>query len=264
MNSRLLVLSMTSASALFACRPDLTIGGEADGGSDGGKAVVVMGAAPVEAAPNDAPPPVEDAAAPPLIVLDASVGGLCASVDAGGTSDTADAQAACWCTRRPGPGTSFFTCPPGIGDNASVTLDPQSTAVAAVTVEGRQGVASGVPASIQFAPGAVQSPTEVTLIETSIAPPVDITDWSPVYAVQPLGLALDSSAKISLPWSNGISGSNVVNVPPDLAIWFSADGSCFTRLPSSTDNAGFNTGMISQLGYFIVGDPRTSATASCP
>jgi hypothetical protein len=201
----------------------------------------------------------------PLIVLDASLGGLCASVDAGGTNDPADAQVACGCTRRPpGPSTTFFTCPPGTGDNASATLGPQSTVTTQVTVEGQQGVASGVPASIEFAPGAVQSPTEVTLIETSIAPPVDIIDWSPVYAVEPLGLTLAVAAKIALPWSNGTSGSNTVSVPSDLAIWFSPDGSCFTRLPSSTGNAGFDTGMISQLGYFIVGDPRTPAQASCP
>src|ERR1700722_11818307 len=213
MNIRALVLSMTSASAPFASRADLLIGGEGDGGSDGETPVIpsdsgtVMDAAmspPVT--DSGIPLPDMDAAMSPLIVFDAGVGGLCASVDAGGTNDTADAQVACGCTRRPpGPSTTFFTCPPGTGDNASVTLDPQSTATTPVTVEGQQGVASGVPASIEFAPGAVQSPTVVTLIETSIAPPVDIIDWSPVYAVEPLGLALAVAAKIALPWSNGTS-----------------------------------------------------------
>ena len=53
--------------------------------------------------------------------------------------------------------------------------------------------ASGVAASIDFAPGAVQTPTGVTLIETSIAPPDNILDWSPVYAAEPIGLALGTA-----------------------------------------------------------------------
>jgi hypothetical protein len=61
-----------------------------------------------------------------------------------------------------------------------------------------------------------------------------------------------------------VSGSNTVSQPADLAIWFSPDGSCFTRLPSSYSNAGFDTGTISQVGYSIVGNPRTPATATCP
>jgi hypothetical protein len=271
MNIRTLVLSMTSASALLACQPDLTIGGQGDGGSDAGPVVVlrdsgsgfVVDAGPeasvtLEAGSVDTSHP--EAGTASLIVFDGGVGGLCASVDVdAAAADTADAANECGCTRRPGSSGAYFQCPPGIGNNASVTLDPQSTADTDLKLEGRQGPASGVAATIYFAPGAVQTPTVVTLIETSIAPPNDILDWSPVYAAEPLGLTLGTGAGLELPWSNTLNA-----VPRDLAVWFSPDGSCFTPLPSSYTNAGFDQATITQLGYFIVGNPRTSATAACP
>ncbi len=131
-----------------------------------------------------------------------------------------------------------------------------------MTLEGRQGAASGVAAEVDFPPGAVASTTDVTLIETGIAPPLDLLDWSPVYLVQPAGLVLGFPARIDLPWSNGTLAGSMT--PSDLAIWFSPDGTCFTRLSDFADNAGFEMGTLPQLGYLIVASPRAASTASCP
>jgi hypothetical protein len=285
MKIRIAILSMTSAVALLACRgEELPIGGEPEGGpgnpnngpgaSEAGSTVIIADAGPTNPTPTNPvatsptptsptptspTPTVQDGGA--LIVLDASVGGLCSSVDAG--SPDYD-ESYCGCTRRPGPGASFFNCPPGIGNNASVVLDPSSVTATTLSLQGRQGVASGVPARIDFAPGSVQTPTEVTLIETSIPPPADFMDWSPIYAVEPLGLAITNGARLQLPWTNAPDATGITTIPSGMAIWFSADGSCFTRLPDSLGNAGFNTGSLSQLGYLMVGVPRNASTATCP
>jgi hypothetical protein len=51
---------------------------------------------------------------------------------------------------------------------------------------------------------------------------------------------------------------------PPLSIWFSPDGSTFTRISDSYQNGGFDQGSLNELSYLIVGTPRTSATANCP
>lgn len=275
MNFRTTFLLMTSATALVACRGDLRIGGEGDGGVNLSETGVVPDAAPSESAQGDdgsitvvaadsGTSLVVDSGTSPLIVFDGGVGGICEGPDAGSATDAGDAMApACGCTRRPGPGTSAFSCPPGIGENKTLALGPSG---GTVTLEGRQGTASGVPASIDFAPGSVQTTTEVTLIETGIAPPLDLLDWSPVYLVQPAGLVLGYPARIALPDSNGSNVSGVIQseTPADLAIWFSPDGTCFKRLLDYALNAGFETGTIPQLGYLIVASAREPSTASCP
>jgi hypothetical protein len=220
----------------------------------------------------DAPPSGERP-----IVLDGGVGGLCsvadaAPPDAGPSSMDADAEpsdgaaaaASCYCTRRPGTGNSV-QCPAGVGEHASATIGPSG---ASVSLQGRQGVASGVAAQLNFPPTALATPTRITLVETAIPPPEDLLDWSPVYLVQPAGLALAARTPVQLPWSSGPlstpQGGPSVTTVADLSIWFSADGTCFTRVSDSYTNAGFEQGSLTQLGYLIVGAPRTASTATCP
>jgi len=275
MNLRTTFLLMTSGAALVACRGDLGVGGAGDAGVNRPETGVVADAAPSDSAQGDdsgiaavaadsGTAVVADSGTSTFIVFDGGVGGVCEGPDAGSATGAGDAMApACGCTRRPGPGTSAFSCPPGIGENKTLALGPSG---GTVTLEGRQGTASGVPASIDFAPGSVQTTTEVRLIETGIAPPLDLLDWSPVYLVQPAGLVLGNPARIALPDSNGSNASGVIQseTPADLAIWFSADGTCFERLSDYALNAGFETGTISQLGYLIVASAREPSTASCP
>ena len=143
----------------------------------------------------------------------------------------------------------------GVGEAVTVPIDAKGGTVA---IRGRQWAQSGVDAAVDFPPTALATATDITLIETAIPPPHDLLDWSPVYRVEPLGLALAAPAPLRLPWSN-LSGS-----VPSLSIWFSPDGHCFTRVPDSYTNAGFEQGSATQLGYFIVAAQRSAATASCP
>jgi hypothetical protein len=204
-----------------------------------------------------------DSSAPILLDPDASVGGLCVVVEAGdpfeagggdeaGPGGDGGVNVTCGCTRRPGVGNSF-QCPAGVGEYSSASVGPAGGTVA---LQGRQGVESGASAQVTFAPGAIASPATITLIETAIAPPYDLLDWSPVYLVEPAGLALASPATLQLPASNSLSTAG------DLSIWFSPDGSCFTRVADSYTNAGFMQGSTRQLGYLMVGAPR--ATSTCP
>ncbi len=213
--------------------------------------------------------PTQEAALPTMgiISLDSGVGGLC-SVDDAGTSATdadvdAEAAVSCGCTRRPGAGNAS-ECPAGVGEYGSATMGPVG---GNVQVRGRQGIESGVVAQLAFPPTAIVTPTDIKLIETAIPPPQDLLDWSPVYLAEPAGLSLAARTPIQLPWSSGpfpAPQGPSVTTAAGLSIWFSADGTCFTRLPDSSTNAGFEQGSVTQLGYFIVGVPRTAASSTCP
>jgi hypothetical protein len=250
---------------------------------DSGVAVVSEPEAGPDAAMSvDATQTQEAAPAPVgIIYLDSGVGGLC-SVDDAGTSATgadvgppvdasaeagptvdAEAAAACGCTRRPGPGNTS-QCPAGLGEYGSATIGPSG---GKVQVQGRQGVASGVAAQLAFPPTAIATPTDIKLIETAIPPPQDLLDWSPVYLAEPAGLTLAARTPVQFPWGSGpfpATQSPLVITAAGLSIWFSADGTCFTRVPDSYTNAGFEQASVTQLGYFIVGVPRTAASSTCP
>jgi hypothetical protein len=233
----------------------------------------VDGGIMVNDALSDAPPKFQG-----IITLDASVGGFCSVTDAAtetgadaGPVDmdpeagpAVDAAAPCNCTRRPGAGNTL-DCPAGVGEYNESTIGPGG---GTIQLQGLQFAASGVAAELDFAPTAISTPTDIKLIETNIPPPQDLLDWSPVYLVEPAGLALSVRTPIRLPWSSGPvpssqSGPTAVTTP-GLSIWYSPDGSCFTRVADSYTNAGFEQGSVTQLGYFVVGTPRTAATASCP
>jgi hypothetical protein len=146
----------------------------------------------------------------------------------------------------------------GLGEETTVRVDASG---GNVVLSGRQSMQSGVATQIEFPPTAIASPTDVTLIETAIPPPHDLLDWSPVYRVEPLGLALHTPTPVMVPWSN-LSGSTFSTQA--LSLWFSPDGGCFTRVSDSYTNAGFEQGSITTLGYFIVAMARNTATETCP
>jgi hypothetical protein len=213
-----------------------------------------------------------------ILTIDSGVGGLCSvtdtapatGVEAGSVDMDAeagpmvDAATSCPCTRRPGAGNSL-QCPAGIGEYSEGNLDAGG---GSIELWGRQFAASGVTAKLDFPPTALATATDLKLIETNIPPPHDLLDWSPVYLVEPAGLSLSVATPIQLPWSSGPAPSSQnrtsATAMADLSIWFSADGNCFTRISDSYTNAGFEQGSVTRLGYFIVGAPRTAATASCP
>ncbi len=130
MNIRTTVILMTSATALVACRGNLMIGDEDEGGvhsPDSGSVSDAAVSEPTQGPDGSGIPtqgfdggiaPTEgfdgsisvvvDASSSPLIVFDSGVGGLCAGVDAGSVMDACPG-----CTRRPGRGSSYYSCPPG-------------------------------------------------------------------------------------------------------------------------------------------------------
>jgi hypothetical protein len=156
-------------------------------------------------------------------------------------------------------------CPAGVGQFSEATIGP---AGGSVTLQGRQGMVSGIAAEFDFPPNAIATTVNIKLTETNIPPPQEVLDWSPVYRVDPVGLALSVSTPMKLPWSGAPLGSSEAGTGwvtvPALSIWFSPDGTTFTPISDSYTNAGFEQGSATQLGYFVVGAPRTPATASCP
>ncbi len=198
----------------------------------------------------------EDAAshadsAPDAAFADASSPDAPIEIDAG---SSADARVACGCTRRPGAGTSK-DCPAGGGESASLTMGPGG---GTLPLQGQQGLTSGVVAELTLPGGAMATTTDVTLTETTIAPPENVLDGSPVYLAGPAGLTLTGRASLQLPYS-GVDGSMGA-----VTLWFSPDGTCYVPVPDSSVGAGSVQGTITQLGYVLVGVVRTAATASCP
>jgi hypothetical protein len=160
----------------------------------------------------------------------------------------------CGCTRRPGSGNSF-QCPMGVGEEVTVPIGPQG---GDVLFEGRQSAQSGPSVDISFPPTALATQTNITLIETTIAPPADLIDWSPVYRVEPLGLTLGASTPLKVPFSNFAPQTE------PLGIWFSPDGTCFTRLSDSDANTNIVEASLHQLGYFLVAEQRADEASGCP
>ena len=161
----------------------------------------------------------------------------------------------CHCTRRPGPGTSF-RCPAGADEQASALIGP---AGGVVELSGQQG--RGVPFSLKIPPRALAAPRRITVTETSTPPPADFIDFSPIYRVDPIDLALTVPGEWQVPWGN-FEG----DTPRDLALYWSPSGAptSFTRLPDSFVNAGFNQASARNGGFLFVGAPKGARHAHCP
>jgi hypothetical protein len=207
------------------------------------------------------PPPSQDAAL--LTGIDGAVealGGICA--DAGVAAITTDgaapdaSAAVCGCTRRPTGVADPLRCPAGLGEYVSTVIGPSG---GTLEIQGREYVPTGITAQVTFPPTAIATPTAIVLTETAIPPPSDLLDWSPVYRIEPVGLALAYPTSVRFPSSNQFN-----YIPGDLTIWFSADGSCFSPLPNSYLNTDILFGSTQALGYFVVGEPRSASTVACP
>jgi hypothetical protein len=164
-------------------------------------------------------------------------------------------QEPCYCTRRPGRGTSF-RCPMGVDEEVSAVI---GSAGGTVSLTGQQG--RGLPFSLRIPPTALAEPQKITITETSTPPPASFTDYSPVYRVEPVGLELAVPGELRVPWGNR-DGS----VARDLALYWSPSGepSSYVRLADSYVNAGFNQASARNGGYLFVGAPKGSAYAHCP
>ena len=197
---------------------------------------------------------------------------LVVDVPDGGDASGSPAEATCLCTRRPGP-TEAVECPRGVNETASATIGPSG---GTVTIEGQQGIVSGVPFSLRVPPGAVASDTTITVTETAMAPPDGFADWSPVYRIDPIDLILSEPASLTIPFSNA-SGVSVSAGPTGAApgssataaslavFWSSSSDPCtLAPLSSSYVNAGFMQATVSQGGYAIVGEVGSGACSGIP
>jgi hypothetical protein len=166
----------------------------------------------------------------------------------------------CPCTRRSGAGTSFM-CPAGAGQSQAMTI---GTAGGKVTLAGQEATQTGVPFSLTIPPGALASDTMITVTETSVSPPADFVDYSPIYLVQPAALTTTVALPIVIGWANK-SGLSAGGPSAPLAIYAAPDvAGPFTRLPDSYVNAGFMQGSIKAFGAFFSGYPKQPAQAGCP
>jgi hypothetical protein len=127
-----------------------------------------------------------------------------------------------------------------------------------VELTGRQGI--GVAVRLTVPPRAFDNDVEVTLVETSIPPPGDFSDWSPVYELLPAGVTTSSLMALRVPWGNkdGI-------VPP-LNVYMAKDrNSPFLPLSDAYLNAGFSEASITEFGLFFVGVPKSAVgQTACP
>jgi len=171
---------------------------------------------------------------------------------AGAVSDPPDD---CPCSRRPKSPASLY-CPPGENGCSSTTIGADGGDVE------RSGTTStlGVPFRLRVPPHAFEHDIIVNLCELTTIPPDDLVDVSPIYQIVPDGLEFDPPAEITIPWTvpPGI-------IPDGLAIYSapSPDGP-WERHPESYTNAGFEQGLASRSGYFIVAYPKTGDLEACP
>jgi hypothetical protein len=153
----------------------------------------------------------------------------------------------------------------GADQSVSATLGPGGGSIELV---GQQGKSSGVSFRLDFPPGAVEQGTTVRLTETSVPPPAEFEDWSPVYLIEPRGLLLRKVVAVSVPMgSNGSFGSSgSISLGRELALYQRDEfTSCaFSRLPDSYGNAGFEQASLTFLGYLFVGMPKSGDKATCP
>jgi hypothetical protein len=153
----------------------------------------------------------------------------------------------------------------GADQSVTATLGPEGGSIQLV---GQQGKSSGVAFRLDFPPGAVEQATTVRLTETSVPPPAEFEDWSPVYLVEPRGLLLRRVVALVVPMSsNGsFASSGVVGVPREIGIYERDEfTTCvFARLPDSYTNAGFEQASLTYLGYLFVGAPKSADKSACP
>lgn len=162
----------------------------------------------------------------------------------------------CVCTRRPGPGESF-QCPPGVGESATATI---GAAGGVVTLVGRQGMASGVPFRLEIPPTALDHEVTITVTETPVAPLASLTDFSPMYRMEPADLTFAVPVKVMIPASNS---TNFVSKALSV-YWSGGCGGTFTRLSDSYVNAGFCQGSTKKLGWAVLGHSQDPTLPKCP
>jgi hypothetical protein len=174
--------------------------------------------------------------------------------DDSGSLASGPSTARCPCSRRPGVGNSF-QCAMGTDETNSATIGPEG---GLLEIHGQQGESSGASFLLKVPPNALPIEMTVQVTETSVAPPADLIDYSPVYLVEPTDVTAHFPMMLTVPYGNSVS-------LPSLAIYAadSVEGP-FQPLPDSYTNAGFMQGSTMRLGAFVVAAPPNPTQVLCP
>ena len=164
--------------------------------------------------------------------------------------------AGCHCSRRPGRLVSPRFCPPGTDQMAAGVIGSEG---GAVSLEGQQSRASGVPIELLASPGALGYPVnKISISELSSPPPAGFVDWSPIYRFSANGAPLTAPVRLRLPFSN-MEGE----VDRRMTIYRAADPRGPWQRLETQQNAGFIDLYTTELGYFFLGHPDNSEPAHC-
>lgn len=174
----------------------------------------------------------------------------------------------CVCTRR--DAVPAGNCNRGTGESVSATIGPEG---GTLTLE-REAVdfrERHLPDrfTIRFPPGAILTPTLITVTELAEPPPADMVDWSPMYRIEPVGLALEVVAEVEVRFSQGTGPA--YGRP---ALFWSSSSDCrLERLPGSsigvptTDRIravnDINYGQVGRLGFAISGYAKKGDAQAC-
>lgn len=174
---------------------------------------------------------------------------------AGAEPELPDPPENCPCTRRPTGALSRY-CPRGAGTSTETLVGPAGGDAA---LEGTPSTI-GVPFRARVFAGSLDSDTNLVLSETTLPPPDDFFDVSPVYRIEPDGLDFTNGGEVSLPYQvpSGL-------VPREISIYYaeSPDGP-WTLMADSYDNAGFEQATLVRSGYFISAYPKVGELTACP
>ena len=207
--------------------------------------------------------PAEEIAKPQDVVVGSSVtgsenaDGTCGSIGIIAHAASVQPGSTCVCTRRDAVPTGQG-CAKGVGESVTATIDSSG---GTLTLNGQQGIASGVPFKLTIPPTALSAPTVIKVTETAMPPPAGMVDWSPVFLVEPVGLVFATPVAMQIPFLNGRGSAQFDS---NMSVFWSGQQTCnLARLPSGYVNAGFMTANITRGGYAIVGYAQQGSVPSC-
>lgn len=212
--------------------PSTTSGGAASSGYSGSSPSEPV-AAGGGTRPNDATP-AGSAGAPPWDPFAAVPDAL------GPVQGPAVSVPANCCSRRNGPTSA---CPQGAAAAVWGTL-----AQAGDTVELMGTLATvGVTFQVRALAAPASGPVVVALVESAVPPPVGVADASPVYLVEAKATLPALAVKVPMTSNQSQFGAD------STGLYFSADGSSFTQIADSYQNAGFLQGTLPGAGIVFAG-----------
>lgn len=265
-------------SALVACAPEVTVSKDDSPGGEGGSDVVTTVGGSSSAAGHGGSlaghggsGPAHGGSGAVAAGSGGSGGDVGERAGTGGTDPVGSAgddgignggtapepPAECPCSRRPTAPPSMY-CPHGINSSVSLPVGPEGATIEVTDTPSTD--AAGVPFRVIIAPGTFASSVDITASEKSLPPPDGFFDVSPVYRIEPDGLAFPNGAAITVPWTVP-SG----DVPQAIAIYYAeSPGGPWERMADSYMNAGFEQATLTRSGYFMAAYPKTEELADCP